>query len=564
MGLKTAVLAVSLAALGHSAPILRLVGSAIGPVPVTPGSSGATQTVEAYNIGDGSLALNASASVSWISASIGGQRRCVTTNNSQQCNTVQIALNTGSLSAGMFTGIVTVEDPNAVDAPQTITVTVRVGGIDVYVAPGTSRDTYISTSSAVTATTSTQQGGSWLTVSLDGTGSFRFTYPHRVRLTADAGLAAGNYSGSVATSGSGTPADNVTVPVTMRVVDQPIVEASPYRVDLRVVEGGGPAAAAVAVANVGTGNLSGLAVSTSGGVWLSATLSSRTVVVTADAKSLAPGTYTGTVAIESNAANRTLTLPVNLEVIPKGPPRIRYQGVVDNGTYIPGDPGTPGGLMVIFGEQLISGAPVAGKAPPLATDLGGATVLVNGRPAPMIYAQDNQINFQLPMETPLGRAVAQVQRDGQSSNLVSVNVVGRAPRLLVIPVNGVSWGAIYNTDYSIPMPEGTIPGVFTRAAKPGDTLSLYAIGLGATSPVAGTGAPAPSSPLAELTTRPTVIFGSGIAGIPVEPLFAGLAPAYAGLYQVNVTIPPDVPKGTIGVNLVFPDSVSNIIQIAVQ
>src|SRR5262245_283094 len=148
VGLRTAVLILSGVGLTHAAPVLRLVGSAVGPVPARAGAAAATQSVEAYNIGDGSLSLRATASVPWIAATVGNSRNCVTTINSSQCIPVLIALNTGSLANGMFTGIVTVEDPNAVDAPQTITVTVRVGPIDLYVAPGTARDTYIATSSA--------------------------------------------------------------------------------------------------------------------------------------------------------------------------------------------------------------------------------------------------------------------------------------------------------------------------------------------------------------------------------------------------------------------------------
>ena len=63
---------------------------------------------------------------------------------------------------------------------------------------------------------------------------------------------------------------------------------------------------------------------------------------------------------------------------------------------------------------------------------------------------------------------------------------------------------------------------------------------------------------------PTVSFGGGIGGITATPLFAGLTPTYAGLYQVNVTIPAGTPKGTLDVSLVFPDSVSNAVQIVIE
>ena len=43
-----------------------------------------------------------------------------------------------------------------------------------------------------------------------------------------------------------------------------------------------------------------------------------------------------------------------------------------------------------------------------------------------------------------------------------------------------------------------------------------------------------------------------------------MSPGFAGLYQVNVTIPEDVPKGTISLSITFPDSTSNAVQIVVQ
>jgi uncharacterized protein (TIGR03437 family) len=82
----------------------------------------------------------------------------------------------------------------------------------------------------------------------------------------------------------------------------------------------------------------------------------------------------------------------------------------------------------------------------------------------------------------------------------------------------------------------------------------------------GTNVAAPGSePLARLTTMPTVTFGTGLFGtISATPSFAGLSPGSVGLYQVNVTIPAGVPSGTVNVGLVFPDSSSNSVQIAVQ
>jgi uncharacterized protein (TIGR03437 family) len=169
----------------------------------------------------------------------------------------------------------------------------------------------------------------------------------------------------------------------------------------------------------------------------------------------------------------------------------------------------------------------------------------------------------MPYETPLGAVDVQVVRDGVSGNKASVDVVSRAPRLLLIGVG--SYGAILNTDNSIPMPVGSLPGVNTHPARPGDTLTIYAIGLGPTDPAPATGKAAPSAePLARVVGTATVNIGAGIGGIPAIPFYTGLTPTFAGLYQVNVTLPQNVPKGNVFLTLSFLDAVSNAVAIAVQ
>jgi uncharacterized protein (TIGR03437 family) len=220
---------------------------------------------------------------------------------------------------------------------------------------------------------------------------------------------------------------------------------------------------------------------------------------------------------------------------------------------------------VVKGEQLADGPLTLGSAPPLSTTVGNARVLVNGQPAPLYYSSYGQLAFQMPQETQLGTAIVQVDRGGSLSNKASVQVAARAGKLLKITVNGVDYGAIYNQDYSIPMPAGIIPGVSTRPAKAGEALTLYAIGLGPTGPGVPTGAAAPSQPLAQLTEIPDVLFGSGIAPIAVTPLFAGYSPGSAGLYQVNVVIPDGLPSGPVEVRLAFKDSpLSNTVIVQMQ
>ncbi len=105
------------------------------------------------------------------------------------------------------------------------------------------------------------------------------------------------------------------------------------------------------------------------------------------------------------------------------------------------------------------------------------------------------------------------------------------------------------------------PDIASHPAKAGDTLVIYAIGLGPTTPSVETGQ---AAPLARLTATSTVNFGGSIGGVVVIPDYAGLAPSYSGLYQINVVVPPGLPKGVVNLTFDFSDSVSNSVQIYVQ
>jgi adhesin/invasin len=66
---------------------------------------------------------------------------------------------------------------------------------------------------------------------------------------------------------------------------------------------------------------------------------------------------------------------------------------------------------------------------------------------------------------------------------------------------------------------------------------IFATGLGATSPAVLAGAAAPASPGLSKTVE-TVTVTIGGSNAPVS--FSGLAPGFAGLYQINAVIPPSV------------------------
>jgi uncharacterized protein (TIGR03437 family) len=533
----------------YATPTLRMVGATVGPVNVASGGTATTQVIEAYNIGDGSLSLSLTSSATWITPALGASHACTTTFDARTCIPIQLALNTSGLPTGMSTGIVTVTDPNALDSPQTITVTVRVGAIDLYVPANGSRDATFATTSQVIPKVSTQDGNQWMTVALDGTGSFRFSFPYKVHLAPPASMSAGTYNGSIVTTGATATADNQTIPVTMRVTTQPIAQASPEFLSLRLAQGAPPQVAGIGVSNAGQGTLT-VQGATATGSGLSVQSSAGGAVVTYDAGTLATGVYTGSIAITTNAVNGTVTIPVRFEVVGKSTPLISYGGVVDDATFGAGAV-NGGDILAVFGEQFSFSAGASGSAPPLVNKIGTTRVLVNGQAVPLFYSSYSQINFQVPANLNSGTALVQVERDGQTGNTATVPLAVRAPRILVV----------VNQNGSLPMP-ALSPGT---VAHVGDALTIYAIGLGQTSPAVTEGNPAPAAePLARLTAGCFVNFGGGIAGLQVEPFYAGLTPYFAGLYQVNIIIPEGSPKGIVPINLGFNDSASNTVLIAIQ
>jgi uncharacterized protein (TIGR03437 family) len=552
--------------------MLRLASSTVGPVQLATAGATNNQTLEAYNAGDGTLPqLTFASPASWVTASVGAPRNCVTVSpsNTKTCIPITFAINTAGLPQGLSSTTVTVSgDSSTVDAPQTIVVLVRIGSVETYSAPGGSRDVAFATSNRVSPIPKTADGANWLTVVTSAAGSFLFNYPYAIHFQPPAGMSSGTYTGSFTLSGSGNPTDNQTIPVTMHVTTQPIAVANastatfapqltPDNLNIRLAAGAPlltyPFSPKVSVANIGQGTLT-VQDPVITGAWLKPDNVPGYGVVpgyySIDPTGLAVGKYPGSLAFTSNAANGTVTVPVNLQIVDKGNPLIYYHGVLDNAIFAAGDTVAQGDILVVKGEQL-SFSSLTSSAPPLPTTAGGTSVLVNGNAVPLFYTAYGQIAFQLPYDVAAGTAIVQVKRDdGSVSNLASITVAPRAPRLIVT----------VNPDYSI--------NSAAHPAHAGDVLTVYAIGLGATSPSVVAGAAAPSAePLARVSQPLTVGFGTGavLFAKQVDPLYAGLTPTAAGLYQVNVAVPSGLPTGAVNMTVEFSGAViSNVLPVYVQ
>jgi uncharacterized protein (TIGR03437 family) len=95
-------------------------------------------------------------------------------------------------------------------------------------------------------------------------------------------------------------------------------------------------------------------------------------------------------------------------------------------------------------------------------------------------------------------------------------------------------------------------------------LIVWAIGLGATNPAIVTGAAAPLNPPAVVVNPPRVSFSGGGTFDDVAPSFSGLSGGSAGLYQIVVTVPANLPKGAGSVRLEIPEVYSAPAPLIIQ
>ncbi len=202
-------------------------------------------------------------------------------------------------------------------------------------------------------------------------------------------------------------------------------------------------------------------------------------------------------------------------------PALAANGVVNAGDFTPAL--APGGLASLFGRNL---APVEISTPslPLPTELGGVRVRIGGVDAPLLYVSPTQINFQLPYNL-RGAVTVRVTTPNGFDSAPAV-VAEAAPAILA-----VVWG-----------------GRRVSAAQPVDTgalLTIYLTGLGAVRGDISAGEGAPSRPLPTAASV-NVRIGNRV----VQPSFAGLAPGFSGLYQVNLTVPPDMAPGSYPLRVV--------------
>jgi uncharacterized protein (TIGR03437 family) len=209
----------------------------------------------------------------------------------------------------------------------------------------------------------------------------------------------------------------------------------------------------------------------------------------------------------------------------------------------------PGMIVAISGANFATSVQSASTMP-LPTVLGNTSVTFNGVAAPLFSVSASQIYAQAPFNLPAGVASIQVSQGSALSAAQTVNVAAASPGIFIVDQASSAAAVLHAADYSLV--------TSSSPARPGEYLLIYCTGLGAVGTSVASGAMAPSVPPDSTVQPPTV----SIANLSANVTFAGLAPGFVGLYQINVQAPAGLPTGNQPVQTVTFGVVSNIATIA--
>jgi uncharacterized protein (TIGR03437 family) len=205
---------------------------------------------------------------------------------------------------------------------------------------------------------------------------------------------------------------------------------------------------------------------------------------------------------------------------------------------------SPGSLATLWGVGFTGGSSEAATSFPLPTVLHGIRVLMNDQAAKLLYVGPNQVNLQCHL-TSTGRLRIAVERvagekDSFSSTSETMGLSFRdaAPGIFTLNGSGSGQGVIViaNTNELAMVTHPEIP---SRPAIRGNHLTIYATGLGPVDNEVLAGEPAGTDPLSRVVNEVRAKVGFQY----MEVTFAGLAPGFAGLYQVNLRLLQSVNTG---------------------
>lgn len=173
----------------------------------------------------------------------------------------------------------------------------------------------------------------------------------------------------------------------------------------------------------------------------------------------------------------------------------------------------------------------------------GVRLLIDGNLAFLYYVSPTQINFLVPSSLTPGASRIQLVLDGRAAESVRLDLNAVSPALFA---SDPETALATHLNGAVVTPE--------KPAMPGEIIVLYATGLGVTRPRL----PAGQMPTAIAWIERTADFQVTVNGEPLDRaniLYAGAAPGFAGLYQINLRL-PDALTANPEIRIGFRDAMS--------
>jgi uncharacterized protein (TIGR03437 family) len=220
-------------------------------------------------------------------------------------------------------------------------------------------------------------------------------------------------------------------------------------------------------------------------------------------------------------------------------PSYSAASIVNASDYSPG-PFAPNSMITIFGSNLANlpvDSPGVGltqqniDSGTLPVELASISVYIDTYQVPLLYVSSTQINLLVPTVEIAGDVPLWVVRQGNPGPKVTITLMKAAPALFPSPDN-----------YALALDHNASSAVMTAAApaQPGDLIVLYAAGLGSTQPNSQTGEiPQFAGLISAIKSFQLLLNGKAID--PTTVPYAGQAPGFPGVYQVNFYLPNPCP-----------------------
>jgi uncharacterized protein (TIGR03437 family) len=233
---------------------------------------------------------------------------------------------------------------------------------------------------------------------------------------------------------------------------------------------------------------------------------------------------------------------------------------VSAASFKPAGPVAPQSIAAIFGHNFATGIDVGGTIP-LPTTLLGTTIKVKDsgsveRLSQLFFVSPDQCNYEIPAGTAIGPANVTVTSGNASISLGTVNIAAIAPGIFCANANG----------------SGVAAAEIYRLRGNNLTIEQVAIYNGG----AGAFVPNPIDLGPEGDVLVLVLYGTGIrgasatsavavniGGTAVSTAYAGVAPGYVGLDQINTGVLPRsfAGRGLVNVNVTVDGVPANTVTI---